>query len=216
MVLTVCYFQWVTPNSGGLSLQGFADGPAGEPVTVFRLGKHQEWEVVVSLTLDGVVGMLTLQPAGTWHPEEQAAQPSGGITARLLRSLPIGEITSQAVALARRPFARVVEKFPDAAPHYHQWHEALQQRPGRRGRDDDFYLDFVVAYVELVDKGERAPVAAMASRRQFAATTIRNLIHEARRRGLLTPAPRGRSGGALTPKAVAMLKKRTEKAHGSH
>jgi hypothetical protein len=36
---------------------------------------------------------------------------------------------------------------------------------------------------------------------------VRAIVHQARRRGFLTTAPRGRAGGELTPAALAVLKR---------
>jgi hypothetical protein len=62
-------------------------------------------------------------------------------------------------------------------------------------------------YVAALDGGSRHPVQDVA--RQLGqghnATFVRDAIHRARERGLLTRAPRGKADGELTEKALALL-----------
>lgn len=93
-----------------------------------------------------------------------------------------------------------------------------RRRPGRRGRTDSYYLVWAVAYVERLAAGSRRPVKDLTERppkvirgyvsdgEATSEATVRDIIHQARVRGLLTGSPAGRPGGELTPKATQMLK----------
>jgi hypothetical protein len=49
------------------------------------------------------------------------------------------------------------------------------------------------------------PVVRVADEMGFSREYVRDVIHKAHVRGLLTEAPRGQAGGALTDKARAVL-----------
>jgi hypothetical protein len=95
--------------------------------------------------------------------------------------------------------------------------EPVGRRPGRAGRPDAFYARWAEAYVDRLAKGSRSPIKDLAadppfqmegfasSTDQQARATIRAILQEARRRGLLTRPPRGRAGGRLTPKGIEVL-----------
>ena len=76
-------------------------------------------------------------------------------------------------------------------------------RPGRRGRDDAFYAEWAARYVSLLNHPR--PVAELARQHNYSESQIRNFLHEARKRELLTAAPTGRAGGSLTDKAKELL-----------
>jgi hypothetical protein len=126
------------------------------------------------------------------------APPPGGISTRMLRKYPLGRIEAN----ARRYLAehdQLHAEVPD-------WSEQAHTRPGRRGRADLFYAQIAADYVAALDSGASAPVSAAADRRHLARTTVRNMLSEARRRGLLTrPTKRGAADGSLTPKAQDLL-----------
>jgi hypothetical protein len=93
-----------------------------------------------------------------------------------------------------------------------------RRRPGRAGRPDAYYLPWVVAYVQRLAKGSPRPIKDLAEKPparisgyvsdgdRISKETVSDLIHQARKRGLLTPSPIGRPGGELTAKAKALLK----------
>jgi len=59
-------------------------------------------------------------------------------------------------------------------------------------------------YVQLCIESA-TPVKDLAAERYLSTATVRDQLHEARRRKLLDKRPRGLAGGQLTPKAVALL-----------
>ncbi len=80
------------------------------------------------------------------------------------------------------------------------------RRPGRAGRPDWPYALWAARYVEAVGENPRRPVARLAT--QFpghSADSIRAILNNARRRGLLTAARHGLAGGDLTDKAKQVL-----------
>lgn len=96
----------------------------------------------------------------------------------------------------------------------------VARRPGRKGRGDLHYATWAAAYIERLDAGSRTPIKDLAAKppirvqgyvsteRQVSPETVRDILSEARSRGLLTRPPAGRAGGALTDKALRILRKR--------
>jgi len=148
------------------------------------------------------------------------APPVGGLTSRRLRAFRAGEAQEQARRLAdfgvnsggltatRREDDKrgsglagfVVDDLGYAA-------DAVQEprRPGRRGHEDAYYAEFAAQYVAALGLGSSKPVVDVAKGRGESPAYVRDVIHEARRRRLLTAAPRGKSGGRLTDKALTAL-----------
>jgi hypothetical protein len=124
------------------------------------------------------------------------------ITSRRVRELPVGALHLAAQAAARQA-GRLLGATVDA-PDWPAVFRA-ERRPGRRGRPDVFYAGLSAEYVGLLDTTR--PVATMAERRGISASQVRNLLAEARRRDLLTHPGQGRARGALTDRAVALLRK---------
>lgn len=91
------------------------------------------------------------------------------------------------------------------------------RRPGRAGRSDIYYAIWARAYVEWLRLGSKTPVKDLATappvaiagyssgEKSWSEGTIRDVLREARHRGLLTRSPAGRAGGELTPKCVSLL-----------
>ncbi len=90
---------------------------------------------------------------------------------------------------------------------------ASSRRPGSSGRDDRFYALVAAAYVAAIERGSRKPVVAAADTLSkawegtYEPTYVRDLLHVARGRELLTRPPKGRAGGQLTEKARALLRR---------
>lgn len=139
------------------------------------------------------------------------AAPEGGLTTRLLRRVRVGE-------LLRTVQAEVTEEsIQDPTRGNTTWAKKLAApRPGRRGRPDHEYLSLVLRYLTLIDKGDATPVATLARRAHLSESQVRNLLYEARRRDLLTAAPKGRPGGRLTDKARTMLDQQKGADGGQH
>lgn len=83
-------------------------------------------------------------------------------------------------------------------------------RPRRNvGRDDFFYAWLADEYVRAAATS-RSPVKDIAKRRNEEPDHIRDLLHEARVRGLLSKGKAGTRGGYLTARASALLSEHTE------
>jgi hypothetical protein len=81
-----------------------------------------------------------------------------------------------------------------------------ERRPGRPGRSDREFAELAEQYVDARGRGSTRPTADVARERGYDVAHIRDGIHEARERGLLTrPATKGRAGGELTPRARELL-----------
>jgi hypothetical protein len=79
-------------------------------------------------------------------------------------------------------------------------------RAARAGaRPDELYAAVAADYVGLIERGTRSPVAELAQRRNVKKSAMRDMIREARERGLLTYFEQGRPGGSLTDRARAIL-----------
>jgi hypothetical protein len=162
----------------------------------------------------------TGEGSGRWS-EEASDVVSEGVPARALRAL---SPTIPQKRFAR--FLRQIEKdYPRIAKQLlgghgiHLRSQIARRRPGRGGRPDSYYLIWAQAYVERLAAGSRRPIKDLAERppraiKGYVSTgdrvseaTVRDIIHECRERGLLTPAPKGRPGGELTAKAMRMLER---------
>ena len=145
-------------------------------------------------------------------PEEDGfgAEPraaAGGLAARRVRpAIRTGAAIERARSAERRDRRSA---FPSSFRFSDQALEA-PPRVGSRGRSDRYYAEFAAAYVAAIDRGERAPVEAVANELGdgHSRTYVRDTLNIARDRGLLTRPARGRSGGQLTDEARAVLAKK--------
>jgi hypothetical protein len=91
-----------------------------------------------------------------------------------------------------------------------RWDEPFLQRPrpGRKGRPDWEYALWASRYVSACEQDARRPVALLIDRFPgHEEGMLRAILYKARRRRLLTKPPqKGRAGGALTNRAVRLLK----------
>ncbi|MGH2660719.1 MAG: hypothetical protein ACRDHS_13935 [Actinomycetota bacterium] len=171
-----------------------------------------------------VIGEIRVFPTGVDRPtaggwsRNATSVPAGGIPARVLRRLrltdPIGLFerfvrkweAEHGAEVTNRVFGRLRPRRSEAP---------VPKRTGRAGRSDGFYARWAAAYVERLQRGSRHPVSDLVNRPPvtiagFASSrapqaTVRAIIHEARRRKLLTGAPPGRAGGKLTEKGTRLL-----------
>ena len=76
-------------------------------------------------------------------------------------------------------------------------------RPGRRGRPEKFYAEVAATYAAHLR--DPTPLKSTAAKLGIPEKTVRHFLAQARDRGLLTKAPRGRAGGQLTEKGRKLL-----------
>lgn len=127
------------------------------------------------------------------------AAPRGGLTSRLLRKLvPSAEQAQHQETLSLLPegLARNLQYDPAGEP----------RRPGRPGHPDRFYAVICVEYLEACAHSRHPVKDVAAAHPGWTDEYARDVIHDARVRGLLTPAPPGKPGGHLTEKALDALK----------
>jgi hypothetical protein len=149
-----------------------------------------------------------------WRTDEREA-----LNATLLDRIRAGEVIAwarrRAAATARSRARRGEHRFGPArgsgpAVDLNRFHaqvnEALvNERPGARGKPDEDYARAAAEYVRFVAEGERAPLRSLAGVLHVSESRARNIVHEARVRGLLTKTQPGRRGGRLTAKAQRLL-----------
>lgn len=142
---------------------------------------------------------------GEWSRTIEAVDPtSGGIAARHLRAVRLrsldafGSNVAEFLAGVEGQRARRAKRMA-----------VKPERAGRAGRADIYYAAWAARYVEVLPQG--SPIKRLAGQHELKESQIRDLIHKARVRGLLTRVPQGRAGGALTDKAIALLDESTKK-----
>jgi hypothetical protein len=149
----------------------------------------------------------------TIRPTKAGAVPTGGVTARLLRLVKVGQFASG--------LRQTLAKFygADAATRIFDgigWasRPRRRKRPARLRADDRYYAELARDYVELGQTGERKPTAALAAARGVPDDVMRSHIHLARKNGFLTETGRGKAGGELTARARrALARKAVGKEH---
>jgi len=170
---------------------------------------NKKWSVAFRIILQGtqpVIGEVRI------FPTESDKVPPGGITARLIKATKI-ESAEQVIGKLANRFQRMREKnyaytgnvqtvlsvnSPTEGP-------SVPRKRRRRGKSDASYAALARQYVQLRNGGERHPVTAIAKKRRIERSKIRDMIHEARKRGLLSFDQAGRSGGQLTQLAINLL-----------
>lgn len=152
---------------------------------------------------------------GRWS-EEARSVPAGGLPAGALTALRLKdpltlfpEITERLDQESGGRFsAQLLQRFGFGSMR------EVPRRPGRAGRPDIYYALWADAYVERLRGGSRTPVKDLVAKPPVVMDTgggisidaVRDVLAEARRRDLLSPAPVGRAGGDLTPKAERLIR----------
>ena len=124
--------------------------------------------------------------------EVRPIEGGSGVTAGMLRSIPVG-----AILAAHYADLAAVAAAPCAPPPIN---ETRPRRSGRAPLTQELLRDVAVAYIEENAPGK--PVGAMkriATRFGKPEETIRNWVTRARRDGWLGPSVKGRAGAAPGP-----------------
>lgn len=161
------------------------------------------WTVRERMALQGgrrVVSELSIVPTSS-------RVPVGGITARLLRQVKVGQFARGLQQTIAKHFGT------DAADrlfHHLGWSSGKRprQRPRRRRADDGYYAELAGDYVTLWQQGDRKPTQTLARLRGVRPEHLRSHIHLARANGFLSETTRGTAGGSLTRKAERELSKK--------
>ena len=147
-----------------------------------------------------VVAKLTISQTGD-------VVPSGGISARLLRTVRVGQFSS-----ALRQALKTHFGIPTADGVFESM--GWFARPRRRLRpryaraDDLYYAELARDYVQLLFLEHRNPIATLAKQRGAPLVRVRSHIHLARANGFLSDTSRGKAAGKLTAKASEILESR--------
>jgi hypothetical protein len=147
--------------------------------------------------------------AGTLEITEVRITPGpfrvGGITADDLRLLRLHQAAREVLDHIRNeePSDWFGHPALDVMPP-REWATTLSTRPGQHGRDELDYALVAAKYISHL--GSRQPVVDVAEELYLSTSQVRNILYEARTRGLLTGKGQGKPGGELTPKALDLLR----------
>ncbi|HSH59661.1 MAG TPA: hypothetical protein VK988_08500 [Acidimicrobiales bacterium] len=135
---------------------------------------------------------------GDWSGQQDALQevPDGGVSARLLRCIRLTDL--QQLVMSELP--------PTSTAVGQRTGGARVGRPGSAGRPDRQYAEWAFRYAKKLAEGSRSPIKDLAAEHGRSPGQVRDLIHDARVRGLLSKERQGRAAGSLTPKAIQLLR----------
>lgn len=189
----------------------------------------RSWVVAYRIVNDRgrpVVGEIRIFPAeenrprlGHWSGEllgTTAKVPRRGITSRQLRDV---RVRAYLQYMAGR-VADFQARLGDMAEHW-GWGAAKSNIPnrvrstgarrGRKPRPDKFYARIAADYVQALSSGSKRPIQDVAKRRKLPGGQVRDMIRQARKRGLLTRERGGVRGGMLTASGSALVPARKPK-----
>ncbi len=135
---------------------------------------------------------------GEWSGRQDALQevPDGGVSARLLRCIRLTDLQQLVMA----------ELTTTPSSEGQGARSARVGRPGSAGRPDRQYAEWAFRYAKKLAEGSRSPIKDLAAEHERSPGQVRDLIHDARVRGLLSKERQGRAAGSLTPKAIQLLR----------
>ena len=194
--------------------------------------KQAGWLAEVSFAAEGsrlIVSELNVKPKTATAPA-----PPGGITIGLLRQAlnvrpRVGRRTSRRVGeltVWRREDSKPGGRTRAVVDGLTVWTSiginpetlevlaAMSTRVGAGGRtpiSKETLVSVASAYARAVEGGSTQPVVDAAKKLRMKPERVRDLVHRARNRGLLTRARWGRSGGELTTAAKRLIANRKKK-----
>jgi hypothetical protein len=202
--------RWPEITNRGIDRSEAYYGTGVEPVNVmFTWTGLPSCRIGLRVTPDGHLRRVTID-----------AGDDAELTARTLHDLPLGMLRDAASDYVRRMLAATD---PGSGPADRRdanvamqlaWARGFeeQQRPGRRGRPALFYAQLARSYTVALEADPAKPVPELKRRLEsdgiyLSISQIRDLLHQARRKGMLTRAPKGRPGGELTEDARRLLER---------
>ena len=178
------------------------------------------WHVTYRLIPQGQ--RVAVVEARVW-PRPGATLPVGGLSAGVLRRVQLGRVVdhlSRMFALLWvRPGAetpRAVKALAEAFPFLRaetpprrarERTKGAASRPGRRPLSEHELVAAAAAYLDAIKRGSARPVQDAAKRIRETPKRLRDRLHKARTRGLLTTVMGGVAGGTLTPRAKELLRR---------
>ena len=142
---------------------------------------------------------------GLWRGEilgPRAEVPEGGLTSTLLRSVRLPKYQAHAVAVVAAWRRAGVERLEQSGLPGTDLD--VESRPRKMGRPDRFYAELAADYVRSLAKSRR-PIAEIVKRRKLSPERVRDMVHEARERKLLSPGRQGAPSGYLLPLAERLI-----------
>jgi hypothetical protein len=155
--------------------------------------------------------VISREPAiGEWSgdPSFLTNMPTSGITKRLLGSVSFTRLLQEARDRVSQMVAVAGDSFIEERD-LGLMHE-VAKRPGRRRRPNSDYLVWAERYDAAMRAGSRSPILDLAKKYHRTPVAVRDLVHEARVRELLSRGQRAQAGGHLMPKALE-LRRRLDK-----
>ena len=189
--------------SGRVSCELPIEGSGGWYVSAVFLRDRDELVMAELKVFPGPEGAETRRAQrrrpGEWsgRPEALDALPDGGVSARLLRCIRLTDLHQ----LVADSLAQGAELSPRVSAL-----TAQIGRPGGAVRSDRYYAEWAFAYAKKLAEGSRSPIKDLAAEHDKTQGQVRDLIHDARVRGLLTKERQGRAAGSLTSKAIQLLR----------
>ena len=159
-----------------------------------RHPKYREWAIKAIYEVfqdDLTLSHLTIYPVGRWAPE-------GGLTDKVRRSVGLDDLRKRAKWLLQD---QEVSESIGVDPTAFKKNTAR----GRKGRSDLDFAEIARDYATLIDSQVEHAADVLADQMSLSVSTVRGLVWQARKRGLLTPAPAGQEGGTLTGRAKRIL-----------
>jgi hypothetical protein len=126
--------------------------------------------------------------------------PLPGVTTNVLRAIPLGRLPDWLGAIHLEDGQRLIPLVTGASVVDFK----RRPRPGAAGRDDRPFAELAREYLDACATS-RSPIRDLAERHSTNEHTIRDRLVQARKRGLLESAGRGRPGGRLTEKGREAL-----------
>ncbi len=196
-----------------------ASSPSDQGVWCSLFSELDNWLAAAHIvTQNGelVVAELRLFPKTIGLPDPpawdgEAPVPPGGLGSTELRKLHLGAFVPTlrwhlwAEADGQAAYVSTIDDaFKEAIL-------AQPKRPGRAGHPDKFYATIAKAYVDALQRGSKSPIQDLATALDYSTHHIRDLVKNARQKGLLSAAPgRGRAGGHLTDQGRELINQSIE------
>lgn len=163
---------------------------------------------------DHDVEMLLIADEDDLFPCSLSLRPAEGfalVTTALLRHVPVTSLVNLArQEIAARGLIRVTSGMSEEDTRQSRAlvkRLADMARPGRRERDDAFYVGIAVEYLMAMRDSATAhrPLRAVAEKLNYSAGTIGNLLARAEALELIANRVRGRPGLTITEKGIRAL-----------
>jgi hypothetical protein len=190
---------------------------------------NEEWMSMARFVYDGpdlVIGELRIFPRepvgpfsipldrapGIWSAEllgNKARVPRGGVSVTLLRSVRLSPHRRVITKTLEEAAVERPDMFENPSTLLSGFKLPTPERPRaarRSARSDAFYAALAAQYVRALAQDPRRPIVRLARARKMKTSQMRDLIREARERGLLSQGRQGCAAGALMPRAREILR----------